>query len=100
MAYERARTFIKDNPDINFRRNEFEELAEQANLPAKDIELLIEEGFLELEGADEYEENDDDGGVAKTGKEKLLQQFQDNLSKKQGSQKKHLTYGKERHGRI
>ncbi|HOO62972.1 MAG TPA: hypothetical protein PK364_03510 [Synergistaceae bacterium] len=92
IAYERVRSFLKENPDMSFRRTDLRELAKRSEVPERDIELLIEEGILELEGA--QAEADEE----RAKKEQLLKDFQSSLSGS-GNQKKTLSYGKERHGR-
>jgi hypothetical protein len=92
VSYERVRGFLKENPGLSFRRTDIEELSERSDVPEKDIEMLIEEGLLELEGAQKDSEEE------KAAKERLLKDFQKTLGSSE-TQKKALSYGKERHGR-
>ncbi len=92
VAYDRVRSFLKENPDMHFRRTDLSELSERSEVPERDIELLIEEGILELEGAQEEAEEE------RATKERLLKEFQNSLDGS-GNRKKTLSYGKERHGR-
>jgi len=92
VSYERVRSFLKENPGMSFRRTDIEELSERSDVPEKDIEILIEEGLLELEGASGDDEEE------KAAKERLLKDFQKSLGSSE-SQKKTVSYGKERHGR-
>ncbi len=92
VSYERVRSFLKENPEMVFRRTDLEELSKRSEVPERDIELLIEEGLLELEGSQKDAEEE------RAEKERLLKDFQGSLDSS-GTRKKTLSYGKERHGR-
>ncbi|HOO64778.1 MAG TPA: hypothetical protein PK364_12800 [Synergistaceae bacterium] len=92
VSYDRVRSFLKENSGMHFRRTDLSELSERSEVPERDIELLIEEGILELEGTREDSEEE------RATKERLLKEFQNSLDGS-GTRKKSVSYGSERHGR-
>jgi predicted amidophosphoribosyltransferase len=91
-VYEKARSYLRDNPDANLNAKE---LAEAIDEDVLDIEILIAEGRFERDLAEDL--ND-------IRRQQLLNEFQKSLSKTQENLRalqgqKKTTYGKDRHGK-
>lgn len=90
IIYEKARTYLRDNPQEKIRAAE---LAEAIGEELRLVEIIVAEGRFDSQNISE-----DDPEEKK--RKRLLDEFQKNLSGKQEKAAKRVTYGQTRHGRT